>query len=174
MYPMEPGSTSMTNLEASALPIATLKMGPGREIAMFLHFSSADALKSYSDQMSLLGNMTQDLIDVSTMIRYAGSYAPKKTLLRRSRSGQHERLIVESGHKPSLQETKDTIHTLIWEGDHEYWQECAMRCSRLSLEGGPSWHDMIILNNKHEVEITLDKSAAGCASPKSHPGAKRP
>jgi hypothetical protein len=158
---MEAYSNSMTNFEASALPVATLKIGPGRETAMFLRFSSADELKSYSDQMSLLGNMTQYLIDVSTMIRYAGSYAPKKTLLRRSRPGQRERLIVESGHKRSLQETTDTIHTLIWEGDREYWQECAAKCSRLSLEGGPGWHDMIIRNSNHEVEITLDTSAAG-------------
>jgi len=103
--------------------------------------------------------MSEEFLDVSAMLHYVGSCVPESTLLKRSRSGQPERLIVGFENKKGSRNKIHAVRTLTWEGDDEYWRDCAAKCSRLSIEGEPGWHNMIIRNSMHELEIRFDKSS---------------
>ena len=148
----------MTSAKDSALPISSLTIGPGSEITMSLRFDNADSLTTFSGRMSLLGSTAEELIDVSAMIRYVGPNAPERTFLRRSRSSRPERLILAFENEESSRNKARKVRTITWEGDDEYWRECAAKCARLSIQGAPGWHDMIIRNSEHELEIRFDSS----------------
>jgi hypothetical protein len=115
-----------------------------KALKLILVPSSASQLISFTKVLESIstsgGSRTLDNLD------FGGSaQRPTKLQLKVSKPGQAEQLhLFPSDEKAEL---------IVWEGDSEYWQECADKCTAL-LDAGRG-HQYLLIRGSEDQECTL-------------------
>jgi hypothetical protein len=155
---MDEHSDSITKIETDKLCLALLETSGANRITLMLRFRSQESLTRFSALLNSISNSNGNLVDLSNAFQYQGDCVPQRTVLSRSKPGKAESLYFSLKHENPPGASSEHVQVFIWEGDGEYWRECAEKCANLAEAKRGFQYLMVRGSESQQVEITLKVS----------------